>query len=125
MRIFEVDSNGDDQIVASSKAQLLPLRTICDVLRELIDTALSKATSKVWHGSPVWFINDNPVVGYNATAKTVNLLFCGRRKRDRSTCPLFDRPCPSSSRKRRARVPVLRKTLARPKPSGFSRVCFN
>ena len=23
----------------------------------------------------MWFIDDNPVVGYNATAKTVNLLF--------------------------------------------------
>ena len=41
----------------------------------LIDTALPKATSKVWHGSPVWFIDDNPVVGYNATAKSVKLLF--------------------------------------------------
>ena len=67
--------NGDDQVAAYSQAQPLAFRTICDVLRELIDTALPKATSKVWHGSPVWFIDDNPVVGYNATAKTVNLLF--------------------------------------------------
>src|SRR5512145_1311777 len=67
--------SGDDQIAAYSQAQPLAFRTICDVLRELIDTALPKATSKVWHGSPVWFIDDNPVVGYNATAKTVNLLF--------------------------------------------------
>jgi hypothetical protein len=44
-------------------------------VRKLIDAAIPKATSKVWHGSPVWFIGDNPVVGYNATAKTVNLLF--------------------------------------------------
>jgi hypothetical protein len=50
-------------------------RGICDLLRELIDIALPKATSKVWHGSPVWFIDENPVVGYNVTAKTVNLLF--------------------------------------------------
>ncbi|MDZ7274155.1 MAG: DUF1801 domain-containing protein [candidate division KSB1 bacterium] len=69
------DGNGDDQIATYSQAQPLALRTICDLLRELIDTALPKATSKVWHGSPVWFIDDNPVVGYNATAKTVNLLF--------------------------------------------------
>ena len=65
----------DDQIAAYSRAQPLALQTICDLLRELIDTALPKATSKVWHGSPVWFIDDNPVVGYNATAKAVNLLF--------------------------------------------------
>src|SRR5438067_2224341 len=66
---------GDDQIAAYSQARPLAFRTTCDLLRELIDTALPKATSKVWHGSPVWFIDDNPVVGYNATAKAVNLLF--------------------------------------------------
>ncbi len=67
--------SSDGQIAAYSQAQPFAFRTICDLLRELIDTALPKATSKVWHGSPVWFIDDNPVVGYNATAKTVNLLF--------------------------------------------------
>jgi hypothetical protein len=67
--------SGDDQIAAYAQAQPLAFRTICDLLRKLIDTALPKATSKVWHGSPVWFIDDNPVVGYNATAKAVNLLF--------------------------------------------------
>jgi hypothetical protein len=67
--------DGDDAIAAYSKAQPPAFRTMCDLLRELIDAALPNATSKVWHGSPVWFIDDNPVVGYNATAKTVNLLF--------------------------------------------------
>jgi hypothetical protein len=67
--------NGEDQIAAYSQAQPLAFRTICDLLRELIDTALPKATSKIWHGSPVWFIDDNPVVGYNASARAVNLLF--------------------------------------------------
>ena len=66
---------GDNPIAAYSRAQPPSFRGICDRLRELIDTALPKATSKVWHGSPVWFIDDNPVVGYNATAKAVNLLF--------------------------------------------------
>jgi hypothetical protein len=67
--------SGDDQIAAYAQAQPPAYRTICDRLRALIDAALPKATSKVWHGSPVWFIDDNPVVGYNATAKSVNLLF--------------------------------------------------
>lgn len=48
---------------------------ICRVLRKEIDAALPKAASKIWHGSPVWFIGENPVVGYNATPKHVNLLF--------------------------------------------------
>ena len=74
-KTIDRDPNGANQITAYSKAQTPAFRPICDLLRELIDTALPKATSKVWHGSPVWFIDDNPVVGYNATAKSVNLLF--------------------------------------------------
>jgi len=65
----------NDQITAYSQAQPPAFRSMCDSLRKLIDAALPKATSKVWHGSPVWFIDDNPVVGYNATRKSVNLLF--------------------------------------------------
>jgi hypothetical protein len=68
-------SNGADQVAAYSQAQSLASRKACDLLRDLIDKALPKASSKVWHGSPVWFIDDNPVVGYSATAKTINLLF--------------------------------------------------
>jgi hypothetical protein len=67
--------DGDHEIAAYAEAKPLALRTMCGVLRELIDAALTKATSKIWHGSPVWFIDDNPVVGYNARAKSVNLLF--------------------------------------------------
>jgi hypothetical protein len=41
-----------------------------------MDAVLPQATSKIWHGSPVWFIGENPVAGYNVTAKKgVNLLF--------------------------------------------------
>ena len=36
---------------------------------------LPKAISTIWHGSPVWFIGENPVVGYHVTPKHVNLLF--------------------------------------------------
>jgi len=66
---------GGEEIAAYSAAQPPPFRATCDALRELIDKVIPNATSKVWHGSPVWFIDDNPVVGNNATAKTVNLLF--------------------------------------------------
>lgn len=47
----------------------------CEALRELIEAALPKATSKVWHGSPVWFIDGNPVVGYSAKKAGVSLMF--------------------------------------------------
>ena len=74
-RTGEDSPNGKDQVTAYSEGQSPPFRAMCDVLRELIDKGLPKATCKVWHGSPVWFIGDNPVAGYHATAKTVNLLF--------------------------------------------------
>jgi hypothetical protein len=64
-----------EAIAAYAEAQTVALRTICDRLRVLIDSALPKATSKIWHGGPVWFIGENPVVGYDARAKEVSLLF--------------------------------------------------
>jgi hypothetical protein len=65
----------EDPIAAYSRAQTPALQTICDGLRELITSALPKSTSQVWHGSPVWFIETNPVVGYSANLKCVKLLF--------------------------------------------------
>ena len=50
-------------------------RSICAALRKSIATAIPKATSKVWHGSPVWFVGENPVVGYTARPAAVALLF--------------------------------------------------
>lgn len=75
LSVAEHNHNGDDQIARYTHGQPPVFPTISDFLRNLIDTALPEATSKIWHGSPVWFIDENPVVGYNATAKTVNLLF--------------------------------------------------
>ena len=64
-----------DPILAYSSAQPPACQLICIQLRELIDKALPKATSQIWHGSPVWFLDENPVVGYSANAKGVHLLF--------------------------------------------------
>lgn len=71
----EASANADGQIAEYTQAQSLAHRAMCDHLRKLIDATLPTATSRVWHGSPVWFIDNNPVVGYSATAKGVNLLF--------------------------------------------------
>jgi len=35
---------------------------IYEALRKEIETTLPEATSKVWHGHPVWFLQDNPIV---------------------------------------------------------------
>jgi hypothetical protein len=73
------DSNTGDPLAAYSQARPPALRSICDMLRELIDAAIPKATSKIWHGGPVWFLDENPVVGYDARAKGVSLLFWNGR----------------------------------------------
>jgi len=58
-------------------AEALPTAhaAICRVLQQEIQRSLLKATSKLWHAMPVWFVGENPVVGYKATAKHVNVLF--------------------------------------------------
>lgn len=65
----------DDPIAAYARTLSPAPRATCDALRKLIEAALPKATSRVWHGSPVWFLDENPVVGYSAGARGVSLLF--------------------------------------------------
>lgn len=50
-------------------------QAICNLLRNEIDKELKGATSKIWHGGPVWFIKDNPITGYAVRKKGVQLLF--------------------------------------------------
>lgn len=50
-------------------------REICDLLAREITTNLPEATNKVWHGSPVWFLDGNPVAGYSSLKDSVQLLF--------------------------------------------------
>ena len=45
------------------------------LLHAEINAGLKNATAKIWHAMPVWFIDENPVVGYKATDKHVLLLF--------------------------------------------------
>lgn len=48
---------------------------ICTRLMEIICNELPEADSKIWHSHPVWFINDNPIVGYSIEKKGVRLMF--------------------------------------------------
>ena len=50
-------------------------QVICDRLRAEIDAALPEAESKVWHGHPVWFLDDNPVTGYSRQKPGIRLMF--------------------------------------------------
>ncbi len=50
-------------------------RQICQRLSDAIEQHLPQAVSKIWHGSPVWFIDENPIVGYSKLKNHVQLLF--------------------------------------------------
>ncbi|MCA9390885.1 MAG: DUF1801 domain-containing protein [Candidatus Magasanikbacteria bacterium] len=65
----------DKDILAYNKAQLSADRAICDLLAMEIGKALSKSTNKVWHAHPVWFLEENPIVGYSKLKAGVRLMF--------------------------------------------------
>ena len=50
-------------------------KEICEYLTQFINANISDTTNKLWHGGPVWFINDNPIVGYWVRKQGVTLLF--------------------------------------------------
>ncbi len=64
-----------NDITAYHEAQSDEDRAICDLLRREIDRGLPEAESKVWHGHPVWFLDDNPTVGYSKLKSGVRLMF--------------------------------------------------
>lgn len=80
----EQEHPADDMIARYADAQSPEFAAVCRTLRAEIDRALPKATSKIWHAIPVWFIGENPVVGYKVTAKNVGLMFWSGQ--------LFDEP---------------------------------
>jgi hypothetical protein len=69
------DVKTNDAIGEYAKDLAAEQAKICRKLRSIIDTALPKATSRIWHGSPVWFMGENPVTGYSTKAGTIALLF--------------------------------------------------
>ncbi|MBL8995125.1 MAG: DUF1801 domain-containing protein [Spirochaetia bacterium] len=50
-------------------------KSICLLLEKEIREALPEAESKIWHGSPVWFLEGNPIVGYHKLKDGIRLLF--------------------------------------------------
>jgi len=64
-----------DPIGAYARGQTPKHAEICRALRAVIESAAPKATARIWHAMPVWFVGENPIVGYKASAKYVNLLF--------------------------------------------------
>ncbi|MFN3968073.1 DUF1801 domain-containing protein [Flavobacterium sp.] len=50
-------------------------KVICDKLAEIILKNLPDAEHKVWHAHPVWFIDGNPILGYDKLKYGLRLMF--------------------------------------------------
>lgn len=50
-------------------------KAICDLLASEIDRALPDAENRIWHRNPVWFLDGNPVAGYDKLKHCMRLLF--------------------------------------------------
>ena len=48
---------------------------ICNLLANTINSELLEANSKIWHNHPVWFLNENPIVGYSKQKAGIRLMF--------------------------------------------------
>lgn len=62
-------------IKAYNSAQTASDKAICTLLEKEISANLPKAESKVWHAHPVWFIDENPIVGYSKQKAGIRLMF--------------------------------------------------
>ncbi|MBX2914591.1 MAG: DUF1801 domain-containing protein [Cyclobacteriaceae bacterium] len=50
-------------------------KAICEVLAHEISKHLPEAENKIWHAHPVWFLNGNPITGYDKLKAGVRLMF--------------------------------------------------
>jgi hypothetical protein len=59
-----------------NKLQEKNVNEICIFLEVQINKVLKKSESKIWHGSPVWFLDGNPIVSYSVRkGDSVSLMF--------------------------------------------------
>lgn len=67
--------NAAPEIAAYAESFPLQEKEICDVLAKEILEGLPDATSKIWHGHPVWFLDENPIAGYSKIKSGIRLMF--------------------------------------------------
>lgn len=63
------------EIQAYNDGQKTMDKEICNVLAITIDNGLPESEGKIWHGHPVWFLDENPIVGYSKQKKGLRLMF--------------------------------------------------
>lgn len=64
-----------NDVVKYNQASEATNRPVINFLYEEFQQALPTATFKVWHGAPVWFLDEMPVVGYQDHQHGVKVLF--------------------------------------------------
>lgn len=64
-----------EDIVAYNNALQDGDRAIGELLAREISKHLPEAENKIWHRHPVWFLEGNPVAGYNKLKNGVRLMF--------------------------------------------------
>ncbi len=62
-------------VLAYNQAQTADQALIGEALAELFAKVVPAAEGKVWHGHPLWFLDQNPVVGYSIKKSGVQVLF--------------------------------------------------
>lgn len=65
----------NEAITSYNQRQSIEDQKISVFLAKLIDKHLTKAEGKIWHAHPVWFIKDNPIVGYSKQKAGIRLMF--------------------------------------------------
>lgn len=63
------------EIISYNNKQAAGDKEICEKLCSVINSQLPDAESKVWHAHPVWFLDQNPIVGYSKQKAGIRLLF--------------------------------------------------
>jgi len=63
------------EIANFNKNQIEVERKICDLLALTINNYLPEGENKIWHRHPVWFLEGNPIVGYNKLKAGIRLMF--------------------------------------------------
>ena len=84
--VLEFNNQNPTQIIMSktiattitdyNNLQSPQVQAVCDWLKLHINKVLLQSESKIWHGSPVWFIDGNPIVAYSVRkSDKVSLMF--------------------------------------------------
>lgn len=71
-----------NHIQAYNASQTAGDKAICDTLYHEINKQLPEGNTssgtvlaKIWHGHPVWFIDENPITGYSKQKLGIRLMF--------------------------------------------------